>query len=151
MKELPSQNQNPCHTQITEPDVDQSNVSKQPCQKSIPFDKTYITARHGALARTTSSGISTGPVDRHTPSQSLQTLSLGPCRAKAIFSSESVIIPDLYPSRSRATEFSWTSRSQNLKLLYLNSIEEAFHSNLTTEPRDIHEYVKQFRKIRHAR
>ena len=83
-------------------------------------------------------------LDRHTPTQSLQTLSIGPCRARAIFSSESVIIPDLDPSRSRATEFSWTSRSQNRKLVYLNSIEEAFHSNLTTELRDIHENVKIF-------
>ena len=49
---------------------------------------------------------------------------------------------DLGLGRSRAADFSGTSRSQNLKLRYLNSIEYAFHENLTTEPRDIHDLVK---------
>ena len=106
----------PCHTQITEPYAEQSNFRKYPCQKIIPFDKTYSIARHGALAQDTSSGICTGPVDRHTSIQSLQTLSLGPCRARAIFSSASAIVPDLRASRSLSVEFSWTSRSQNLKI-----------------------------------
>ena len=72
------------------------------CQKNTLVDKTSTAARHGALARITSSGISTGLVAPHTPTQSLQTLSLGVCRARASFSSESVIIPGLDASRSRA-------------------------------------------------
>ena len=51
---------------------------------------------------------------------------------------------DLDLGRSRAPEFSWTSRLQNLKLSYLNSIEDAFREDLTTGPRDIHDFVKIF-------
>ena len=65
-------------------------------------------------------------------------------------SRKSVIVPDLEVRRSRATEFSWTSRFQNLKLYYLNSIEDAFRQNLTSGSRDIFIFVKKIRKIRHA-
>ena len=40
--------------------------------------------------------------------------------------------------------FSWNSRLENLKLWCLNSIEDAFRKDLTTVPRDIHDFVKYF-------
>ena len=144
MRDLTAQNQALAAIKIPDLTLDNRMSTSTRYQKSIHFHDLYIADPPVALARTKSNRICTNTLVRHTPTQSLETLSIGPCRARAIFSSESVIIPDLAPSRSRATEFSWTYRSQNLKLLYLNSIEEAFHSNLTTEPRDIHENVKYF-------
>ena len=64
--------------------------------------------------------------------------------AADVFPKMAIHHADLDLGRSRAAEFSWTSRFQNLKLLYLNFIEKAFHQNLTTEARDIHENVKMF-------
>ena len=80
-----------------------------------PFNRITLRAEK-ALRVTSSSGIFTDTFARNTPTQRFETLSIYSCLATAIFFSESVIIPDLDPDRSRAVEFSWTSRSQNLKL-----------------------------------
>ena len=50
--------------------------------------------------------------------------------------------PDLDRGRSRAVEFSWTSRSQNLKLHIKISILDASHQDLTAGERDISIFVK---------
>ena len=86
------------------------------CYRNSHFDELPIADQPVALAGTNSSGISTDTLARHTPTQTLKTLSIGPSRARAIFSSESLIIPDLGRRLSRGVEISWTSRSQNLKL-----------------------------------
>ena len=54
------------------------------------------------------------------------------------------IHPDLGPTRSRAVEFSWTSRFQNLKLHIEISILDASHANLTSGARAIFIFVKIF-------
>ena len=61
---------------------------------------------------------------------------------EAYFSENLLQQADLDPSHSRAAEFSWTSRFQNLKLQCLNSIVYGFHQNRPSERRDIHDFVK---------
>ena len=51
--------------------------------------------------------------------------------------------PDRITARSPATEFSWTSRFQNLKLHIEISILDASHANLTSGARDIFIFVKK--------
>ena len=67
---------------------------------------------------------------------------LGPSRSAKIiekrslreqFSRMELMHPDLDPSRSRAVGFSWTSRSQNLKLHIEISILEGSRQDLTTQ------------------
>ena len=57
---------------------------------------------------------------------------------------------NLSASRSRATEFSWTSRFQNHNLHGLSSSWTAFHQDLTTGPRDIQDFVQKFLEKAHA-
>ena len=64
------------------------------------------------------------------------------CRSSATFSRMGHVCPDLSASRSRATEFSWTSRFQNLKLHVLILILEASHENRPRIGRDISIFVK---------
>ena len=52
------------------------------------------------------------------------------------------IRPDLVLGRSRAVEFSWTSRSQNLKLHIKIYILDASRQDLTAGERDIFILVK---------
>ena len=55
MNELPSQNQALATVKLPNLAWENRMSASIPCQKNIPFDKTYTDARHGALARTTSS------------------------------------------------------------------------------------------------
>ena len=57
---------------------------------------------------------------------------------------------NLNASRSRATEFSWTSRFQNHNLHGLSSSWTAFHQDLTTGPRDIQVFVQKISEKAHA-
>ena len=66
------------------------------------------------------------------------------------FSENFVNFANLDPSRSRATEFSWTSRLQNHNLHGLSSSWTAFHQDLTTGPRDIQVFVQKFSEKAHA-
>ena len=52
---------------------------------------------------------------------------------EAYFSENLLQQADLSASHSRAAEFSWTSRFQNLKLLYLDYMLYAFHQNRPSE------------------
>ena len=73
----------------------------------------------------------------------------GPPKTKLIegdayFSENLLQQADLDPSHSRAAEFSWTSRFQNLKLHAFNSILYNSEQNPRTGSRDIIIFVKLF-------
>ena len=75
-----------------------------------------------------------------------KTLSLDTRRARATFSSEIDIFDFLWTPRSRATEFSQTSRSQNLKLHTFNSRRYEFHQNRPSELKVMNDFPKFWKK-----
>ena len=55
-------------------------------------------------------------------------------------------MPDLEVSRSRPTEFSWTSRLENLKLHAFNSRRYDFHQNRPNEIKIMNDFPKFWKK-----
>ena len=142
MADLTAQNQALATIEIPNLALNNRMSASTRCQKSIHFDELSIADRPVALARTKSSGISTNTLARHTPTKSLKTLPIGPCRARAHFSRETVIVPDFDLGHARATGFSWTSRSQNIKLHTFHSRRYVFHQNRPSELKDMNDFPK---------
>ena len=72
---------------------------------------------------------------------------LGSGRAREQNTSESISHPDLEVPRSRATEFSWTSRFENLKLHAFNLKRYDFHQNRPSELKVMDDFLKFWTKL----
>ena len=68
-------------------------------------------------------------------------------RSSANFSRMAPIWPDLGVPHARATEFSWSSRFQNLNPHGLNLRRYDFHQNPPSELRVMHDFPKSWKKF----